>query len=126
MNLLLDACVWGGSRKALDAAGRDVIWVGDWAEDPGDEEILTYAHREGRVLVTLDKDFGELAIVRGQPHAGIIRLVGSTAPQQGPICLQILAQYVDDLESGAIITAEPGRIRVRSLPLDQADDNSVQ
>jgi predicted nuclease of predicted toxin-antitoxin system len=38
--------------------------VCDWAKDPGDEEILTQAHREGRVLVTLDKDFGELAVVQ--------------------------------------------------------------
>jgi predicted nuclease of predicted toxin-antitoxin system len=33
-------------------------------------------HAESRVLVTLDKDFGELAIMKGAPHAGIIRLVG--------------------------------------------------
>jgi hypothetical protein len=32
--------------------------------------ILGRAHREGRVLVTLDKDFGELAVVRRQPHPG--------------------------------------------------------
>jgi hypothetical protein len=45
-----------------------VIWAGEWAEDPGDDEILARAHREGRVLVTLDKDFGELAVVHGQPR----------------------------------------------------------
>jgi len=41
-------------------------------EDPGDEEILEWAHREGRVLVTLDKDFGELAIIHERSHCGII------------------------------------------------------
>lgn len=63
MKILLDTCVWGGARKDLEAAGHDVDWAGDWPKDPGDEEILAYAHREGRVLVTLDKDFGEMAIV---------------------------------------------------------------
>lgn len=58
MKVLLDTCVWGGARSVLEAAGHDVIWTGDWEKDPGDEEILAYAHREGRVLVTLDKDFG--------------------------------------------------------------------
>jgi predicted nuclease of predicted toxin-antitoxin system len=32
----------------LETAGHDVIWSGDWPEDPGDEEILAQAHREGR------------------------------------------------------------------------------
>ena len=70
MKLLLDACVWGKAREDLLAAGHDVVHAADWPEDPGDEEILTRAYREGRVLITLDKDFGELAIVRGQPHVG--------------------------------------------------------
>ena len=37
---------------------------GDWPTDPGDDDILTYAYQEDRILVTLDKDFGELAIVQ--------------------------------------------------------------
>jgi len=65
VKLLLDSCVWGGSAERLRAEGHDVIWSGDWVADPGDEEILARALQEGRVLVMLDKDFGELAIVRG-------------------------------------------------------------
>ena len=68
MKALLDTCVWGGARAVLEAAGHDVVWAGDWPVDPGDDEILARAHREGRVLVTLDKDFGELAIVHQRPH----------------------------------------------------------
>jgi predicted nuclease of predicted toxin-antitoxin system len=60
---------------------HDVIWTGDWSEDPGDDEILAHAHREGRILVTLDKDFGELAIIRAVPHRGILRLVNIAARQ---------------------------------------------
>ena len=41
-------------------AGHDVIWSGDWPSDPGDEEILTRAHAERRVLITLDKDLASL------------------------------------------------------------------
>ncbi len=73
MKILLDTCVWGGVVQELRAAGHDVVWAGDWQEDPGDDEILERSHREGRVLVTLDKDFGELAIVHERPHSGIIR-----------------------------------------------------
>ena len=79
MKLLLDSCVWGGAAGRLRAAGHDVAWSGDWPADPGDEEVLARALAEGRVLVTLDKDFGELAVVRELPHAGILRLVAQSA-----------------------------------------------
>ncbi|WP_343419288.1 DUF5615 family PIN-like protein [Candidatus Flexifilum breve] len=52
-----------------------MIWAGDWGADPGDTAILERAHEEGRILITLDKDFGELVIVRRLPHSGIVRLV---------------------------------------------------
>ena len=63
------------------AAGHDVIWAGGWLVDPGDDEILARASGEGRILITLDKDFGELAAVREQAHAEIIRLVILSASQ---------------------------------------------
>ncbi len=50
MKVLLDTCVWGGAVKDLRSAGHDVIWAGEWEEDPGDEEVLTKAHIERRVL----------------------------------------------------------------------------
>lgn len=62
MKLLLDTCLSPRTRDALVAAGHDAIWTGDWNPDPGDEAIL-FAQREARILVTLDKDFGELAVV---------------------------------------------------------------
>ena len=113
MKVLLDACVWGGVRKALLDAGHDVVWAGDWSTDPGDEEILGRAHQVSRVLVTLDKDFGELAIVRGQQHSGIVRLVALSTSQQAQICVALLEKYNQELEAGAIITSDIGRVRVR-------------
>jgi predicted nuclease of predicted toxin-antitoxin system len=113
MKMLLDTCVWGGAIKTLEASGHDVIWSGDWSEDPGDEEILAKAHNEGRILVTLDKNFGELAILKGKPHSGILRLVNLSAKQQGIVCLRVIEAYGQVLQSGAIITVEPGRIRIR-------------
>lgn len=59
MKLLLDTCVWGPASQRLRSEGHDVVWAGEWPEDPGDEEILERAYIEGRILVTLDKDFGE-------------------------------------------------------------------
>jgi predicted nuclease of predicted toxin-antitoxin system len=105
--------VWGGAADRLRAAGHDVVWSGNWPVDPGDEEILARALADGRVLVTLDKDFGELAIVRELPHAGILRLVGLAARQQAEVTLKVLEVHASHLAEGAIVTAETGRLRVR-------------
>jgi predicted nuclease of predicted toxin-antitoxin system len=113
VKVLLDACVWCGSRVALESAGHDVEWVGDWPQDPGDDEILAISHRGQQVMVTLDKDFGERAVVRGQLHAGIIRLVDIAARDQGLVCARVLERYADDLQAGAIVTVQPGRVRIR-------------
>jgi len=115
MKIILDTCVWGGVVQELLAAGHDVIWAGDWQEDPGDDEILDWAHRQGRVLVTLDKDFGELAIVYNRSHSGIIRLVNLASRQQAPICLKAIELHDNELKSGAIITAEQSRLRIRMI-----------
>ena len=113
MRLLLDSCMWGGARSELEAAGHEVVAAADWERDPGDEEILAQAFRDKRILITLDKDFGELAIVRGSPHSGILRLVNFSALRQASVCLEILRDHGEDLAAGYILTAEPGRLRIR-------------
>lgn len=110
---MLDTCVWGGALPELTAAGHDVVWTGNWPHDPGDDQILAYAYAEGRVLVTLDRDFGELAIVYGRPHAGIVRLVNLPARQQAPACRDVLRRFAEELSAGAIVTVEPDRLRIR-------------
>lgn len=111
--ILLDTCVWGGTLQELKAEGYDVVWAGEWNDDPGDEEILTIARKENRILITLDKDFGELAVVQEIQHSGIIRLVNFSAKQQGKICQHILRHYHKDLIENTIITVEPNRVRIR-------------
>lgn len=113
MKLLLDACVWGGAKKSLENDEHDVVWAGDWPEDPGDREILQRANDEGRILVTLDKDFGEMAILEGIPHCEILRLVDIPARKQARISAEVLFRYDVELMPGSIVTVEPGRVRIR-------------
>lgn len=113
MNILLDTCVWKGAQSVLKNLGHNVVWIGNMEEDPGDTFIIKQAFSEKRILVTLDKDFGELAIHWGLQHFGIIRLVDCAARKQGQLIEIILKRYAEELLKGAIITAEPGRIRIR-------------
>jgi predicted nuclease of predicted toxin-antitoxin system len=113
MKLLLDTCIWGGAIKVLATAGHDVRWMGEMDPDPGDEEIMRKAYEEGCVLITLDKDFGELAIVYGRPHRGIVRLVNIPGRQQARYCATVLERFESELAHGAILTVTSDRVRIR-------------
>ncbi len=112
--ILLDTCIWGGALRPLAELGHDVIWTGSWSKDPGDATILAAAHSDQRVLVTLDKDFGELAIVKRLPHSGIVRLSGFRAAQMPAAIHHVVNSYQAELAAGAIITVDPERIRIRN------------
>ncbi|MGE0374408.1 MAG: DUF5615 family PIN-like protein [Planctomycetaceae bacterium] len=121
MKLLLDTCVSASAANTLREASHDVDWVGDWEADPGDEAILAAALAEQRVLVTLDKDFGELAVVFGRPHRGILRIVNFRASQQAAAVNQVLNLHGAELEAGGLITVEPGKVRIR--PAEGGDES---
>jgi len=118
VKVLLDACVWGGAATVLTATGHDVEAVAGWSEDPGDRDILRRAFDSAQVVVTIDKDFGELAVVHRVAHRGIVRLVGFAAERQGTAAAEALAKYGAELDAGAIVTVEPSRVRVRPPEAD--------
>jgi len=113
MRFLIDSCVWRPVVDQLRAAGHDVDAVHEWAGDPGDDAILECAAEERRVLVTLDKDFGELVFVMGAEHEGIVRLVDVRARDQGQALLDVVARYREELERRALVVVSPNRVRIR-------------
>ena len=113
LKVLLDSCIWAGAKNELVAADYDVSYVSDFLQDPGDTAIIRLAFKEERVLITLDKDFGELAVFRGEQHCGIIRIFNFSAVQHGQISIDILNRYQLELSNHAIITVDRGRVRIR-------------
>jgi predicted nuclease of predicted toxin-antitoxin system len=61
MRLLADENFPSAGVEALNAAGADIVSVRSAAPGLSDSEVLAWAVREQRVLLTFDKDFGELA-----------------------------------------------------------------
>jgi len=113
MKLRLDNCVPSITFQEILNKGHDVDWVRHWPKDPGDREILRIAREEGRIIVTLDKDFGELPVSAGMAHCEIILLRKPRIRHQAPRCLEALEQYGKQLQQGAIVIVEPGRARGR-------------
>lgn len=102
--------------EALRAAGHDAAWVPEAGADPGDETILVWAERDRRVLITLDKDFGELVFVQGRLHCGLVRLLDMPVTEQASAAVELVASHAVDLDAGAVIVVERARVRVHRPP----------
>lgn len=115
MKFLLDSCISFFAVKDLRENEFSVTWVPETGKDPGDEVIIEKAYSENLVLVTADKDFGELVFLKGMHSPTIIRLVNITAIDQGKIILELIRSYKKEIEDGAIITVDRYRVRIRHL-----------
>jgi predicted nuclease of predicted toxin-antitoxin system len=63
----------GAAVAELQQVGNDVVWVRTAAPGLSDAEVLAWAARENRVLLTFDRDFGKLARAIGLPRTcGIV------------------------------------------------------
>lgn len=113
MKFLIDSCISLYAVTALRENGYDVVWIPETGEDPGDNIIIKKAFDEARVLVTADKDFGELVYLFKNPHDAIIRLVDIPAAEQGRILIRLIDTHAADIEKKSMITVEKNRIRIR-------------
>jgi predicted nuclease of predicted toxin-antitoxin system len=112
VKFLIDRCA--GSRLAqwLRAEGHDVDEARHRGTDPGDETLLGWATSEGRVLVTIDTDFGTLLRLRGQAHAGLIRLPDVPPSTRIALMEEILQRHGAEDLTRLVITVKGSRIRV--------------
>jgi Domain of unknown function (DUF5615) len=106
----------GAAVRMLQTLGRDITWVRTAAPGISDPDVLGWAVREARILLTFDKDFGELARASALPTAcGVILF---RVPMPGPADVgQFLVNLIaarDDW-AGHFSVVEPGRVRMRPL-----------
>ncbi|MBN1902158.1 DUF5615 family PIN-like protein [Candidatus Sumerlaeota bacterium] len=116
MRIIANENVPGDVVKALRDAGHDVIWIRTDAPGSRDGEVLESAQRENRLVITFDKDFGELAFRHGLPsQCGVIlfRIPPISPENVVKLILQALKKRED--WSGIFAVIEPDRIRIRPL-----------
>ncbi len=82
MRLLVDESSGRRLAALLAQEGHDVVYCGDALPRMEDAKILAYAEKERRILVTDDKDFGELVWRLGKPAFGVVLLRFSTANER--------------------------------------------
>jgi predicted nuclease of predicted toxin-antitoxin system len=66
-----------------------------------DQEIIRLAALEKRIVITMDKDFGELVYHSGMDHCGILllRLEDATGLEKQQVVAKILAKYADNMKN---------------------------
>lgn len=117
MRFLADENMPGDAVHELRAAGFDTSWVRQGAPGMADRDVLAWAMRDGRILLTFDKDFGELAFASGLPAmCGVIlfRLPMPRSKTAGTLLARLVTTRTD--WAGHFSVIEPGRVRMRTLP----------
>jgi predicted nuclease of predicted toxin-antitoxin system len=116
MNLLADESVDRQIVERLRQDGHNVIYVAELEPGISDETVLRRANEQGALLLTADKDFGELTFRQQLIHHGVIlfRLSGLSNQARAAMVAQVLRDRAEAFIN-AFIVLSPGMIRVRPL-----------
>lgn len=114
MNMLADESVDGQIVEHLRQLGHNVWYVAEMEPGVPDDVVLQLANQEQAILLTADKDFGELVFRQQYLTSGVllIRLAGLDSFRKAEIVATAIQAYGSDLpQAFAVITA--GAIRIR-------------
>jgi len=113
---LVDECVDANFPTLLRQLGHDVVYMSDVAPRTEDIEVLARAARENRLLLTEDKDFGDLVFRQARPVPGIVllRIDPSRRSRKGARLMVVIDRFGETL-FGRYTVIEDARFRSRRL-----------
>lgn len=116
MRIVVDESTGAAVVAYLRSAGHDVLAVAETMPQADDSDILTRAADEGRVLLTNDKDFGELVFRDERAHGGVVllRLEDESAANRVRIVRAVLEGYADRL-AGRFTVVTDTSVRIGDL-----------
>ncbi|MCL4508491.1 MAG: DUF5615 family PIN-like protein [Chloroflexi bacterium] len=114
MNFLLDESAEFRLAGVLKTKGHDVKAIAhDYSASLTDEAVLAIATREQRILITNDRDFGELIFRAHLPHTGVIyfRLSDQSLKTKLSWLERVLTEYADQLHRFLVVGEQGVRMR---------------
>lgn len=113
LKIIMDVGVGGLCDEWLSQQGYDVLAVRNINPQLGDDEILEIAIKDERLVVTMEKDFGELVYRHKIAHAGVLqlRLDDATGLEKVQVLAQIFSEHGDEL-FGSFSVYKNGRLRI--------------
>ena len=116
MQFVADESVDQPIVQTLREAGYDVLYVAELAPGLDDAAVLDSANREGRLLLTADKDFGEIVVREQRLSTGVIllRLAGLSNQREAMLTLRAIQENSDRL-AGHLLVIGAGQVRIRPI-----------
>jgi predicted nuclease of predicted toxin-antitoxin system len=107
----------GDAVAALRERGHDVAWVRTEAPGSTDHDVLARAQAEARILLTFDKDFGELAFRIGLPASSGVILFRIPTPSAEYVTRVVITTLESRIDwAGHFAVVEAGQVRLTPLP----------
>ena len=115
LRFLVDVGVGKKVEEWLTSHGYDALFVRHIDSKMKDKDILRLAVSESRMVITMDKDFGELVYHSGKGHSGVLllRLEEATGDEKAMVVQRIMEDFSRELEGGFCVF-ENGRLRIRA------------
>lgn len=108
MRFLVDECTGPAVARWLRGLQHDVVSIYDEAPGLDDESVLQRAVAENRILITNDKDFGEMIFRANKPHKGVVllRLEDERSAKKIEVLKRLLDEYADELAGNFVVARE--------------------
>ncbi len=108
MRFLVDECTGHAVAQWLRRQNHDVVSVFDEIRGADDRKVIQKAFEQNRILITNDKDFGELVFREKKPHKGVIllRLEDERAANKIAVLKHLLEKYENSLPGHFIVVTE--------------------
>jgi predicted nuclease of predicted toxin-antitoxin system len=118
MNFLADEGVDRQIVERLRQNGHEVPYVAEMEPGISDEEVLKRANDKNTILITADKDFGEIVFHQKLHTVGgvvLLRLAGLSAERKAEITSKVIESRSDELPATFSVVS-PGKVRKRKKP----------
>jgi len=114
LNFLADENIDRPIVERLRLDNHHVDYVVEMGPGISDDKVLEIANRTGSILLTTDKDFGEMVFLQQRVTKGVVlvRLAGISTKDKAAIVAEALKDHIDEL-SQAFTVIVPGTIRIR-------------
>jgi predicted nuclease of predicted toxin-antitoxin system len=113
---LVDECVDAGVVSSLQSEGHDVVDIAAVAPSITDTAVSRLARDQNRLLLTEDKDFGELVFRLAMPVPGLVLIrIAPELRSRKPGRLRMAIEVYGNALFGRYTVIEPGRFRSRPL-----------
>ena len=114
MRLLADEGVAAAIVTRLRSAGHDVVYVAELSPGITDDSVLELADADERIVMTADKDFGELVFRLRRAMVGVllVRLPGQPSESRAEAVTRALQEHGEEMP-GTFTVLTPGLVRIR-------------